>query len=195
MKGFTLIELMIVLTMVAALVGTMMPVLRRSLVGHRVEAAGWDLASVIEYARGSARRKGVPHRVVLHSDAYWVERLDQTGRRQGEAGEGREWKPVPGTFGSSHAFPSGVRAKIMGMSFEGPSDLAFDARGYLASPVRVFLQHRRGDQVTVVVPAWVAMVEVLKGEVDPVDQSDYEELGSIAFGSALPKVLLKPFQP
>ena len=100
-RGFTLIEVMAVLVLLALVAGLVLPALRRS----GVEDVGNDakeLAAAVEVARRGALTSRTPHRVVLDLEnaRWWIERAERTtdtasnAQPMGEPGEPPVWGDV-----------------------------------------------------------------------------------------------------
>jgi prepilin-type N-terminal cleavage/methylation domain-containing protein len=84
-RGFTLVELMIVMTLIAVLALGVSPIFRGTLARARADHAARDLFAEIKYAQESAVSEGVECRVYfdLKKNAYWSARPGFT--KDGEA--------------------------------------------------------------------------------------------------------------
>ncbi len=84
--GFTLVELMIVMTLLAVMALGVAPVFRGSLARARADHAARDLFAEIKAAQESAVSEGVEHRVYfdLKKNTYWPARPGVT--EEGERG-------------------------------------------------------------------------------------------------------------
>ena len=81
--GFTLMELMIVMTLLAILTATVTPVFRGTLTGVKAENEARDLVAMLEYAQSRAITDAVEYRVYVAPtlNSYWLERAQmQNGR-------------------------------------------------------------------------------------------------------------------
>ncbi len=86
--GFTLLELMIVMVILAVLSVAVTPIFRTAFADTRKEHAVRDLVATLQHAQSMAITEAVEYRVyVAHRDnAYWVEHLvsHEEGRKQFE---------------------------------------------------------------------------------------------------------------
>jgi prepilin-type N-terminal cleavage/methylation domain-containing protein len=73
-SGFTLIELIFVLVLVASLAGLTTPLFRRTYAAVAVQEAAHNLARTMDYARQRAVMEGLTYRVQLDGSqsAYWL---------------------------------------------------------------------------------------------------------------------------
>lgn len=69
--GFTLIELMTVVSIVAIMLGVGIPSFRDFILSHRVSNASYDLAYTLNYARSEAIKRNTQVNVVPVSAAAW----------------------------------------------------------------------------------------------------------------------------
>ena len=100
--GFTLVELLVVLTIAAGLAAMAIPLGRAALPGLSLRAAAEGVATEARLARAEAIRRG--------SDG-WIE-FDLAGRRYRRAGEA--WKSVPAEFGFGVSVAESERAGPVG---------------------------------------------------------------------------------
>lgn len=108
-QGFTLLELLVVLTVIALLMTAAVPMLGRSLPGAKFRASAADLRSEFQQARTTAIRENRETRVLLDADAG-------TYRRDDAAEAGR--------------LPEGVRLSFVTARQELTGDLAGAIRFY-----------------------------------------------------------------
>ncbi len=66
-KGFTLLELLLVLALVGLITGVIMPRLGGSLSGVKLRSATNSVAAMMRYARSQAAAEQLPHQVVFDS--------------------------------------------------------------------------------------------------------------------------------
>jgi prepilin-type N-terminal cleavage/methylation domain-containing protein len=108
-KGFTLVELLLVLVIIAVCTGGVAVSLKGRQEPHALKVASRDLAEAIRYAAGEAGLTGLPHRVAFTGDrSYRVEKLDKDSSG--------EFVPVTGTAGRQRSITGNIR--IIG--FWGP---------------------------------------------------------------------------
>ena len=82
-SGFTLLELMVVMTLLAVLAAGVTPVFRGALSGVRAEDEARDLVAMLEYAQARAITDAVEYRVYVAPtlNSYWLERAEIRGGR------------------------------------------------------------------------------------------------------------------
>ncbi|MFP6583851.1 MAG: prepilin-type N-terminal cleavage/methylation domain-containing protein [Candidatus Hydrogenedentota bacterium] len=75
-SGFTLLELMIVMSLLAVITAMVTPVFRGTLMGIRAENEARNLAGLLEYAQARSITDAVEYRVYLAPtiNTYWLER-------------------------------------------------------------------------------------------------------------------------
>lgn len=81
--GFTLMELMVVMTLLAIMTAAVTPVFRGTLTGVRAEDEARDLVAMLEYAQARAITDAVEYRVYLAPtlNSYWLERATMRNGR------------------------------------------------------------------------------------------------------------------
>ncbi|TNF61933.1 MAG: prepilin-type N-terminal cleavage/methylation domain-containing protein, partial [Burkholderiales bacterium] len=67
-SGFTLIELMVTITVLAVLLGVGVPSFQATIQGNRITTAANDLVAALQYARSEAVRRGVNVTVCSSND-------------------------------------------------------------------------------------------------------------------------------
>ena len=102
--GFSLMELIVVVSILAMLTAAVLPVFGPALRGAKVDNAFQDVLATMRYAQDAAVSQGVEHRVYFdeQENAYWLERLvgyDQ-GDKLFEAMDEHvgEWRQLPQGF-------------------------------------------------------------------------------------------------
>lgn len=75
--GFSLMELIVVVTILAILTAAVLPVFGPALRGAKIDNAFQDVLATMRYAQDAAVSQGMEHRVYFDDDhnAYWIERL------------------------------------------------------------------------------------------------------------------------
>lgn len=81
--GFTLMELMIVMTLLAIMTAAVTPVFRGTLTSVRAENEARDLVAMLEYAQARAITDAVEYRVYIAPtlNSYWLERAQMRNGR------------------------------------------------------------------------------------------------------------------
>jgi type II secretion system protein H len=105
--GFTLVEMLIVVVIIAVLAGSAVVNLQGRVDPHMLRASANDLAAAIRYAQTEAALSARPHRLLFQNErkGYHVE---------GVVGGGGEFAPVAGTAGMSKLLVQGVRVTRIG---------------------------------------------------------------------------------
>ena len=103
--GFTLLELMVVMTLIAVLSLAVTPVFRGSFSSIRADHAMRDLFAAMKSAQSGAVTEAVEHRVYvdLKQSGYWLAHAARTKR-----GEVR-YEPLPGRAGEVVELPDTVQ--------------------------------------------------------------------------------------
>jgi len=102
-SGFTLVELLVVLAIIAIVAGIVSPYAGGSLQGRQLRDTALTLAEHVKYAQALAVSQGRPARVYvdLQQQSYRVEIAKDF--------VGLEFVPVPGPAGVPQTLPNGVR--------------------------------------------------------------------------------------
>ncbi|MCY2951748.1 MAG: GspH/FimT family pseudopilin [Planctomycetota bacterium] len=114
-SGFTLVEMLIVVVIIAVLAGSAVVNLQGRVDLHTLRASANDLAAAIRYAQTEAALSARPHRLLFQDErkVYEVE---------GVGGGGGEFSPVAGAAGMSKLLVQGVRVRRIGPA-DGSADL------------------------------------------------------------------------
>jgi prepilin-type N-terminal cleavage/methylation domain-containing protein len=106
-RGFTLPELLVVVTLTGVLAGAVGVALHGRVEPHRLRVAAEDWAATVRYTH-SATLDDRPHRVRMDESrqAYRVEQaIDADGRRR--------WRPVRGRAGRWRLLPAGITLRVI----------------------------------------------------------------------------------
>lgn len=115
--GFTLMELIIVMTLLAILMAGVTPIFRESITELRQKRVVTDLLSVMKYAQERAIADGVEYRFCMdrQKEKYWVERFSKL------VGTEKEFIMAPDGLLKPVTLPDAVRfAQISAVSERGP---------------------------------------------------------------------------
>jgi type IV fimbrial biogenesis protein FimT len=139
LSGFTLIEMVVTITILAILVAIAAPSFRSIILNQRVKTASFDLFSSINYARSEAikRNNNVELRAGASADGAWA-----TGWRVVDSSNNilRSWGPV-------------TNLSLTETSGQTASFLRFDVSGRLSSPAASpWLEINSSPSVTGVTP-------------------------------------------
>lgn len=154
--GFTLVELLLVLTLITALTAIAVPSLGKSVRHHAHQSVAEELAEVVRFGRAEAVRLGRPLRLVYLSDAnaYRLE-VQQSGLALNAA-----YEPLPDTlFAPYTVLPRGVALELAGSPGGSASfSVVFPPEGAM-SPVEITV--RDADRAVVVrLGGWIDEVSV-----------------------------------
>lgn len=155
--GFTLVELLLVLVIMAVCTGGVAVSLKGRQDHHALKAASRDLAEAIRYAAGEAALMELPHRVSFTGDrSYRVEKLDRD--------TSGEFVPVTGTAGRQRSLTGNIQ--IVGfwgpdgqIMTPAPECLVFDQTpGSFSGQIR--LQGLSSQRITIYVNGISGQVEI-----------------------------------
>lgn len=150
-RGFTLVELLVSLTVLAILVGLAAPSFQNTIENNRISSINDKLATSLQYARSEAISRGQPVTVCVSSDQAtctgawddgWIVFIDEDGDRTVDGGDTliRVNEAIPinydialtSTTTGSFQFDGQGFAPLNGTYYVcGPSDEDEDARGVL----------------------------------------------------------------
>jgi len=71
-RGFTLIELMVVVVLVSVILALAIPSFKNTLARKRMEGVASELATDIQYARSEAAQRNAPVRIIVGANCYAV---------------------------------------------------------------------------------------------------------------------------
>jgi len=105
--GFTLLEIIVVLSILTVILGAVSPVFMQSLQINRRDQAIRDLVAYLKFAQERAVADGVEYRLYLDHKAgtYWVMRFD---RRDGEE---KSFEPAQEPYAGKRRFPEQVEVQ------------------------------------------------------------------------------------
>lgn len=138
-KGFTLLELMVVLLIIAVLLGFWLPRAARLMDWLETERAVRDVTTALAVGRNGAVMQSTRARVLIAADTLRIDRLEANGWRP--------WWRVPGP--SSHGVTLEVSNPIVTF---GPTGM-----GWGASNTKIVL--RRGSQAETITTSRVGRVK------------------------------------
>jgi type IV fimbrial biogenesis protein FimT len=100
MRGFTLIELMVAVSVAAVLLGLGVPAFRQTLISNRLTASANEFMAALNYARSEAIRRGVPVTVRKNGTQWengYFAFVDRNGDGTQDSGEEtlRTWPALP----------------------------------------------------------------------------------------------------
>ena len=181
-RGFTLIELMIVMTVIGVASGVGVAAFSRSITSKRLETGAWSFGAVMSRARSLAVQSGTPHRLRLDLErgVYWVEAW-----RPGPEGEEGNFKPLGRDLGRPNMLPDRVHVERMIPLFDLPQ-VAFDSRGRVEGPIHVLIANQKGELWTVAMSPANGRLYVLRGDVNPFDPAGRPELAMDGASTDLP---------
>lgn len=107
--GFTLVEMLLVLVLIAILTGSVVVSLRGREDDYELRTSAQDVAAVIQYGNTQARIERIPYRVVLGSGGRSFHL---------ESGRGGDFVPARGMAGQERVLPRSVAI----VSMKGMSD-------------------------------------------------------------------------
>ena len=150
-KAFTLIELVIVMTILCVIAGLAMPTLRNFGEGRRVAEAAQQLVSVANFARTQSINESVVYRLNLDakSNTYWL-----------TAWRGGAYVSPGGTFGHVFSAPEDVTLDWDAPQYADGRYVEFYPTGRV-TPVVVQLTDRGGGITRVACPSSAEAFEVL----------------------------------
>lgn len=98
-KGFTLIELMVILAIIAIAAGIAVPSFNSMLKEHQLRSAADDYYAALGFARAEAVRSGRPVEVVTRKDNKWSEGLIVKHEDASDGTEGESIRIIKGKKG------------------------------------------------------------------------------------------------
>jgi len=111
--GFTLVEMLLVVVLLATLTGTLTVSLRGRLDSHALRIAARDLAAAVRFSISEARLTRLPHRIAFQ-DGWTCYRVERA-----ESAAGSEYVPVKNLAGRMRTLAKQVH--IAGASVDGES--------------------------------------------------------------------------
>jgi len=133
-RGFTLLELLIVLLIVGMVAGLMAPAFSGGLVNMRLKAAAQRLAASLRYARSLAvaHKETVQVELDLDGNSYCTMAAGRGLKREERSEDGEEQRKR-GTFGREVRLPEGVSFKLVSVGDEalqeGRAEISFYPKG------------------------------------------------------------------
>lgn len=107
-RGFTLVEILLVLLILTVIVGLTAPNLSRSLTKHQFEKSAEELLNLMRYAQSRAITRGHSVRLVFNDEntEYWLAEDSVSGSDSGN--EAASSERVPGSMGATRRVPGDV---------------------------------------------------------------------------------------
>lgn len=114
--GFTLLELVVVLAVLAVITAAVVPLYANSLSYVRLRAARNDFVSLLAYVQERAVSESMQYRVCLdeREGEYWVEQF--LGAKKGKKDKETEYEAVESAWGAKRTFPTNLKLD----RFKGP---------------------------------------------------------------------------
>lgn len=131
LRGFSLIELMVVIAIMAILLGVAAPALRDFVAGQRVKAASFDLASAVALARSEAIKRNAAVTVKPNSGTAW-----ESGWKVETTGAVTTISEQQATSGLTIAGPASLQFSGTGRNSTGPNNFTLTATGTTTSIVK-----------------------------------------------------------
>jgi prepilin-type N-terminal cleavage/methylation domain-containing protein len=106
--GYTLLELVVVMTILALMAAAVVPLYQGSVTRLRSDEAGRRLLATMKFAHERAIAEGAEYRLYLdhRNNTYWVMRLDAV-----EDGE-KQFRNLARPYGGKRMLPEGMRMEI-----------------------------------------------------------------------------------
>jgi len=119
-KGFTLLELIVVMTILAIISAAVVPMYGRSLAAIQLRSVRNDFVSLLSFVQARAVAESREYRVYIDSreGVYWVMYFDGVDDK-----EEKVFQFVEAEYGQEHAIPQGYEIK----SVSAPKDRNYDA--------------------------------------------------------------------
>jgi prepilin-type N-terminal cleavage/methylation domain-containing protein len=157
LPAFSLIELMVVVTLVAILAVSISINLHGAQDDHALQMAAEDLASAIRFAYEESRIKSIAHRVSFadRGTSYRIE--SATGDQN------QPYRPVVGVAGVYRHLASGIHIKTIKPSFGGQMDSTCEELPCVSPggfDGEITLSNRRGDTIKIEILAGTGQVYV-----------------------------------
>ncbi len=105
-RGFTLLELLLVVTLLGVMTAVVLPRMRRSVRARGLTEGAEEMASFVRFARAEAMRRSLRTRLKVSADRleYWIEMQDPEG-----AGQEQYTRFGDALLDSRRRLPQGVR--------------------------------------------------------------------------------------
>lgn len=157
-NGFTLVELLLVVTLIAALTAIAFPKLGGSVKSKQLEMAAAELASLIRFARVESMRRGLKVRLNFERQGreYWLSLQDS------ELSYQEQYVKFGDSFlDEPRVLPQGVRVERIqaGDALRRPDHLTFTPDG-VSEPYVLELLDKMGRRARISIGPWVDEVDV-----------------------------------
>ena len=160
-KGFTFLELAIVITLLGLVSFLTVPRLQVMLAGNSLERASRNLATIIRYARGLTAGEGTGHLLYIdiEQNRYWLSRVKAGAQGSLEPEEVMERKRLP----DSVSFKD-VETLGGGLTAKGEAIIHFWTNG-LVEMSSIHLENEKGHRITLVINPITGSVVTKEGYV------------------------------
>ena len=153
-SGFTLLELIVVLLILALVAGLVAPKMRAFTVGQSTDNAAEQIVVLARYARTQAITEGASYRLNFDSGggAYWLTSSD--------AGV---FKPVSGEYGEHLTLPDGAQMRTDRAAQSDGTYVTFQSTGR-TDPAHVWITDKQGKVVEVACTSATELYRILPPE-------------------------------
>jgi prepilin-type N-terminal cleavage/methylation domain-containing protein len=159
-KGYTLIELIVVIVMIGIVLAFAAPRLRHALLNDPLKAVARKMVGVIHNLRNEAVRERQAYRLHfdLNANRFWITSASMTG--DGKALAQEEAAPLPADVRIRDVWIKGE-----GKIAEGQVPILFTPRGYTQMSA-VHLRSQDGREITLELSPFISKVNVLDRYVE-----------------------------
>lgn len=141
LRGYTLLELVLVLAIIATTIAAAAPVLSKFARGQRAEEAARQFVALTRYARSQAVADGATYQLAIDTNAgKWQLKVleDESTETYGEAS---------GPFAKQYSVPEGIEIQAELTAKDGQQAITFDSTGRCDTGTVRFSGH--GSEITV----------------------------------------------
>ncbi len=160
MRGYTLIELIVVMALIGMMLGVSAPKIRNALFSDPLKTAARRMVGLIHEARNESIRMHEAHTLHMDMEAnrFWVDRVAGNEEEMGMARK------------NGHALSNGVQIQDVwlaskGKMAAGETRIRLNEKGYV-QPSAIHLSCEDGRQWTLVLSPFIGKVKILEKYVD-----------------------------